>query len=117
MMDDYPLTIAPLFAHGRQVNANSKVITFTGDGYVESTFAEVADRVAAGDLLCPIDTGRRDEFAPLMVSLSHMQDGLRRQAADDAADAGDAPVQQQQQRGGEQQVVADQAPGVRRRRR
>ena len=44
MQDDYPLTIAPLFAHGRQVNANSKVITFTGDGYVESTFAQVAER-------------------------------------------------------------------------
>jgi fatty-acyl-CoA synthase len=44
MMDDYPLTIAPLLAHGRQVHANSKVITFTGDGYVESTFAQVADR-------------------------------------------------------------------------
>ena len=44
MQDDYPLTMTPLFEHGRQVHANSKVITFTGDGYVESTFAEVADR-------------------------------------------------------------------------
>jgi methyl-accepting chemotaxis protein len=52
-----------------------------------SQATEVADRVAAGDLHCPIDTGRRDEFAPLMVSLSHMQDGLRTQAADDAARA------------------------------
>ena len=44
MQDDYQLTMGPLFAHGRRVHANSKVITFTGDGYVESTFAEVADR-------------------------------------------------------------------------
>ncbi|MFM2071474.1 MAG: hypothetical protein RLZZ623_1737 [Actinomycetota bacterium] len=44
MQDDYPLTIGPLFAHGRQVHANSKVITCTADGYVEATFAEVADR-------------------------------------------------------------------------
>ena len=44
MQDDYPLTMGPLFEHGRRVHANSKVITFTGDGYVEATFAEVADR-------------------------------------------------------------------------
>ena len=43
-MQDYPLTIRPLLEHGRTIHANSKVITFTGDGYVESTFAEVADR-------------------------------------------------------------------------
>ena len=44
MQDDYQLTLGPILAHGRQVHANSKVITFTGDGYVESTFAQVADR-------------------------------------------------------------------------
>ena len=44
MQDDYPLTIGPLFAHGRTVHASSKVITYTGDGYTEATFAEVADR-------------------------------------------------------------------------
>ena len=44
MQDDYQLTIRPLFEYGRKVNAGSKIITFTGDGYVESTFAEVADR-------------------------------------------------------------------------
>ena len=43
-MQDYPLTIRPILQHGRTVHANSKVITFTGDGYIESTFAEVADR-------------------------------------------------------------------------
>ena len=43
-MQDYPLTIRPILEHGRTIHANSKVITFTGDGYVESTFAEVADR-------------------------------------------------------------------------
>jgi fatty-acyl-CoA synthase len=44
MQDDYQLTLGPLFEHGRRVNAASKVITFTGDGYTEATFAEVADR-------------------------------------------------------------------------
>jgi fatty-acyl-CoA synthase len=48
MMDDYQLTLLPLYRYGRQVHANSKVITFTGAdgdaGYVESTFAQVADR-------------------------------------------------------------------------
>ena len=44
MMDDYQLTLGPIFAFGRQVHANKKIITFTGDGYVESTFAQVADR-------------------------------------------------------------------------
>jgi len=49
MQDDYQLTLLPLFRFGRQVHSTSKVITFTGDGppsngYVESTFAQVADR-------------------------------------------------------------------------
>ena len=44
MMDDYQLTLLPVFQYGRQVHANRKIITFTGDGYVESTFAQVADR-------------------------------------------------------------------------
>jgi fatty-acyl-CoA synthase len=44
MQDDYQLTIPPILRHGRTVNAASRVITFTGDGYVESTFAQVADR-------------------------------------------------------------------------
>ena len=49
MQDDYQLALLPLFRYGRQVHSNSKVITFTGDGppsngYVESTFAQVADR-------------------------------------------------------------------------
>jgi fatty-acyl-CoA synthase len=44
MMDDYQLTLTPILKFGRQVHANKKIITFTGDGYVESTFAQVADR-------------------------------------------------------------------------
>ncbi len=48
MMDDYQLTLLPIFKYGRQVHANSKIITFTGQegdaAYVESTFAQVADR-------------------------------------------------------------------------
>jgi fatty-acyl-CoA synthase len=51
MQDNYQLTLLPIFRHGRQVHANSKISTFTGDGYVESTFTQVADRadqLAAG---------------------------------------------------------------------
>ncbi|MDO8364130.1 MAG: long-chain fatty acid--CoA ligase [Actinomycetota bacterium] len=47
MQDDYQLTLLPILRYGRQVHAASKIITYTGaDGapYVESTFAEVADR-------------------------------------------------------------------------
>jgi fatty-acyl-CoA synthase len=48
MMDDYQLTLLPVFKFGRQVHADKKIITFTGaeadGGYVESTFAQVADR-------------------------------------------------------------------------
>ena len=44
MQDDYPLTLRPILEHGRTVHAKSKIITFTGDGYTEATFAEVADR-------------------------------------------------------------------------
>lgn len=44
MMDDYQLTLKPIFEFGRQVHADKKIITYTGDGYVESTFAQVADR-------------------------------------------------------------------------
>ena len=48
MMDDYQLTLTPIFKFGRQVHANRKIITFTGaeegGGYTEATFAEVADR-------------------------------------------------------------------------
>ena len=44
MQDDYQLTLKPIYEYGRQVHATSKIITFTGDGYVESTFAQVADR-------------------------------------------------------------------------
>jgi fatty-acyl-CoA synthase len=54
MQDDYQLTITPLFRHGRQVHAESRVITFTGDGYVESTFAQVAERA---DRLAAVLTG------------------------------------------------------------
>jgi fatty-acyl-CoA synthase len=43
-MQDYPLTMRPLFEHGRTVHSGSKVVTFTGDGYEEATFAEVAAR-------------------------------------------------------------------------
>lgn len=44
MMDDYQLTLRSVFDFGRRVHAASRIITFTGDGYVDSSFAEVADR-------------------------------------------------------------------------
>jgi fatty-acyl-CoA synthase len=43
-MQDFPLTIGSLFRHGRQVYARSRVVTYTGEGYRESSFGEVAAR-------------------------------------------------------------------------
>jgi fatty-acyl-CoA synthase len=61
-MQDYPLTLRPILEHGRTVHANSKVITYTGDGYVEATFAEVAsraDQLAAALTRLGIEQGDR----------------------------------------------------------
>ena len=61
-MQDYPLTLRPLFEHGRRVHATSKVVTFTGDGYVEATFAEVAaraDRLAGALAALGVAEGER----------------------------------------------------------
>ena len=44
MQDDYQLTLRPILEHGRRQHADSKIITCTADGYIESTFAQVADR-------------------------------------------------------------------------
>jgi fatty-acyl-CoA synthase len=44
MQDDYQLTLRPILEYGRTVHAESRVITYTGEGYVDSSFAEVADR-------------------------------------------------------------------------
>ncbi len=43
-MQNYPLTLQQVFLHGRRVHAGSKVLTFTGEGFQEATFAEVGDR-------------------------------------------------------------------------
>ena len=40
-MQDEPLVLRTILQHGRRIHADKKVITFTGDGYIESTFAEV----------------------------------------------------------------------------
>jgi fatty-acyl-CoA synthase len=43
-MQDFPLNIASLFQHGRRVHADAEVITWTSDGPVTATFAQVGDR-------------------------------------------------------------------------
>src|SRR6266852_1207034 len=43
-MQDRPLTIAALFAHGRTIHAGSEVVTCEGDGVRRARFAEVAER-------------------------------------------------------------------------
>ncbi|MEO5723557.1 MAG: long-chain fatty acid--CoA ligase [Ilumatobacteraceae bacterium] len=43
-MQDTPLILRTILEYGRKIHANKKVITFNGDGYTESTFAEVSDR-------------------------------------------------------------------------
>ncbi len=43
-MQDCPLTIAALFAHGRAIHADSEVVTCEGDRVRRARFAEVAER-------------------------------------------------------------------------
>src|SRR5262245_17278848 len=43
-MQDRPLSITSLFAHGKRVRARSQVITCEGDGVRRASFAYVADR-------------------------------------------------------------------------
>jgi fatty-acyl-CoA synthase len=62
-MQDYPLTIQALLAHGRRVYAASEVLTYDGPGNIRTTtFAEVADRadkLAAALSHLGIDRGDR----------------------------------------------------------
>ncbi len=43
-MQDRPLTINDIFSHGRQVHANSEVVTFMGDASRRTSYREVGDR-------------------------------------------------------------------------
>ena len=43
-MQDRPLTIAALFAHGRTIHARSEVVTCEGERVRRVRFAEVAER-------------------------------------------------------------------------
>jgi fatty-acyl-CoA synthase len=43
-MQDRPLTINDIFSHGRQVHANSEVVTFMGDASRRASYREVGDR-------------------------------------------------------------------------
>ncbi len=61
-MQDFPLSIASLFQHGRRVHADSEVITWTDDGPTSATFAEVGDRadqLAAALARLGVDIGDR----------------------------------------------------------
>ena len=61
-MQDFPLGIQHLFNHGRRVHADSEVITWTDDGAVRATFAEVGDRadqLAAALTRLGVKTGDR----------------------------------------------------------
>ncbi|WP_198376172.1 methyl-accepting chemotaxis protein [Neoroseomonas rubea] len=53
------------------------------DGYAAAI--GVAERVAGGDLVTPIDTGRRDECGALMTSLARMRDELAARQTSEAA--------------------------------
>src|SRR5919198_1303539 len=49
-MQDFPLTIAAIFRHGRSVFGDSEVVTFEGESSRRASFAQVAegaDRLAA----------------------------------------------------------------------
>jgi fatty-acyl-CoA synthase len=43
-MQDFPLTIAMILRHGRNVHGDSEVVTFEGDGSRRASFVEVAGR-------------------------------------------------------------------------
>ena len=43
-MQDRPLTINDIFSHGRQVHADSEVVTFMGDASRRASYREVGDR-------------------------------------------------------------------------
>jgi fatty-acyl-CoA synthase len=43
-MQDRPLTVRALLAHGRKIHAGSEVVSFEGDRTRRATFAEVAAR-------------------------------------------------------------------------
>ncbi len=61
-MQDEPLVLRSILEHGRKVHAGKKIITFTGDGYDEATFAEVsdrADRLAAALVRLGVQVGDR----------------------------------------------------------
>ncbi len=61
-MQDYPLGIQHLFNHGRRIHADSEVITWTANGPVTATFAEVgdrADRLAAALSRLGVGSGTR----------------------------------------------------------
>src|ERR687887_2396651 len=43
-MQDFPLTIAAIFRHGRSVFGESEVVTFEGESCRRASFAQVAER-------------------------------------------------------------------------
>src|SRR5262245_66172219 len=43
-MQDHPLTVGALFAHGRRIHARSEVITLEGTGVRRASFADVGER-------------------------------------------------------------------------
>ncbi|MDH4276655.1 MAG: long-chain fatty acid--CoA ligase [Acidimicrobiia bacterium] len=43
-MQHFPLTVSYIFRHGRTIHADSAIITWTDEGPVSATYAEVADR-------------------------------------------------------------------------
>ncbi len=45
-MQDHPLTVSSLMAHGAKIYADSEVITCTGDGVRRARFSQVAERAA-----------------------------------------------------------------------
>ncbi len=74
-MQDVPLTVGNLFRHGRRVFPTSKVVTFTGDGYREATYAEIgqrADRLASA--LTSLGVGRGDRVATLAFNSQEHQE-------------------------------------------
>jgi len=71
-MQESPLLVREIFRHGKQVHGLSEVVTFEGDGFRRSCFAEVAERTERlASALVRLGVGRGDRVATF--SFNHQE--------------------------------------------
>ncbi len=68
-MQDHPLLVSGIFGHGQRVHGKSLVITYEGDGFRRSTFAQVADRAEQlAKALARLGVGRGDRVGTFCMN-------------------------------------------------